>query len=98
MVFLRVPSLKVNLSVKPSVTKVCFCQKSESCYTIIYIVYKQYETEKYVMMEMQRSLKSGKRSSLSLDEYSSLKNKRYLNINVHQDENKFLNLGMLVDA
>ena len=39
-------------------------------------------------------MKSGKRFSLSLDEYSSLKHKRYLNINVHQDKDKSWNMGM----
>ena len=47
------------------------------------------------MMEMLQSLKSGKRFSLSLDEYSSPRHKRYLNINVHQDKDKYWNLGMV---
>ena len=46
-------------------------------------------------MKMQQSLKSGKRFSLSLDEYSSPKHKRYLNINVHQDKDKYWNFGMI---
>ena len=41
-------------------------------------------------MKMQQPLKSGKRHSLSLDEYSSPKHKIYLSINVHQDKDKFL--------
>ena len=36
---------------------------------VMQLVYKQYEIVKDVMMEMQQSLKSGKRISLSLDEY-----------------------------
>ena len=57
---------------------------SENPNHVMQLVYKQYEIAKYVvMMEMQQSLKSGKRFSLSLDEYSSLDNKGYLNINVH---------------
>ena len=56
---------------------------------------KQYEVTKDAMMEMQQSLRSGKRFSLSLDEYSSIKHKRYLNINVHQDIHKFFNFGMV---
>ena len=47
------------------------------------------------MVEMQQTLNSGKRFSLSLDEYSSLRLKRYLNINVHQDKYKFWNMGMV---
>ena len=41
------------------------------------------------MMEMQQSLKSGKRFSLSLDEYSSRKHKENLNINVHHGKDFF---------
>ena len=59
------------------------------------LVYKQYEIAKDVaMMEMQQSLMSEKWFSQSLDEYSSPKHKIYLNINVHQDRDKFWNLGM----
>ena len=44
---------------------------------IMHSVYKQYEIAKDVaMMEMQQSLKSGKKFSLSLDEYSSLRDKK----------------------
>ena len=63
---------------------------------VMQLVYKQYEIAKdVVMMEMQQSLKSGKRLSLSLDEYSSLKQKRYLIINVHHDKDKFWKLGIV---
>ena len=54
---------------------------------VMQIVYKQYKF--VVMMEIRQSLKSGKRFSLSLDEYSLLKHKKYLNTNVHQDRDKF---------
>ena len=59
------------------------------------LVYKQYEIAKDAMMEMQQSLKNGKRISLSLNEYSSHKHKRYLNINAHQDRDTLWNLGMV---
>lgn len=63
---------------------------------IMQMVYKQYETIKdEVIREIEQSINHGKRFSLTLDEYSSLKNKRYLNINVHEDKNKFWNLGMV---
>ena len=62
---------------------------------VMQLVHKQYEIAKDAMMEMQQSLKSGKRLSQSLDEYSSLKHNRYLNINVHQDKEKFWNFGMV---
>ena len=59
----------------------------------MHLVCKQYEIAKYiVMMEMQQSSKSGKRFSLSLDQYSSLNHIRFMNINVHQDKGKFWNL------
>ena len=63
------------------------------------LVYKQYEIAKYVVvMKMQQSLKSGRRFSLSLDEYSSLKHKRCLNINVHQDKDTLWNMGMVANS
>ena len=55
------------------------------------LVHKQYKT---AMMEMQQSSKSGKGSSLSLDEYLSPKHKRYQNINVYQHKDKFWKFGM----
>ena len=70
--------------------KVCF---KKNLIHIIQLEYRQYEIAKGIMMEMQQSLKSGKRFSLTLDEYSSLKHKRYLNINVDQD--KYWNLEMV---
>ena len=63
---------------------------------VMKLVYKQYEIVKDVaMMEMQQSLKSGKRFSLSLDEYLFPKHKRYVNINVHRYKGKFWNLGIV---
>ena len=60
------------------------------------LLYKQFEiANNVIMIETQQSLKNGKRFSLSLDEYSSLKHKTYLNINAHQDNDKFRNLGMV---
>ena len=46
------------------------------------------------MMIMQQSIKTGKRLSLSLDEYSSPNHERYLNINVLQEEDIFWIFGM----
>ena len=64
---------------------------------VMQLAYRQYEIAKDVaMMEMLQSLNSGNMFCLSLDEYSSLRHKRYLNINVHQDKDKFWNLGMVV--
>ena len=72
MVFLPVLSAMVNLSVKPSVIK---CLKNLN--HVMQLVYKQYEIAKdVVMMEIQQSLRSGKRFSLTLDEFSSSKHKK----------------------
>ena len=74
MVFLPVLPVKEKLSVKPS--GMLFPKNVNH---VMQLVYKQYEISKdAAMMEMQQSLKSGKRFSLSLDEYSSTKHKRYL--------------------
>ena len=93
MVLLPVLSVKVNLSVKPSDKGMLF-QKNPN--HVMQLVYKLYEIAIDVaMMEMQQSLKSGKRFSLQIDEYSSPRHKWYLNINVHQDKDKSLNMGMI---
>ena len=56
MVFLPVLSVKVNLSVKPSVIKVCLKKNLDH---VMQLVCKQYEIAKdAVMMEMQTSLKN----------------------------------------
>ncbi|GFX45187.1 uncharacterized protein TNCV_3432351 [Trichonephila clavipes] len=44
---------------------------------------------------MLGSLNAGLRCSLTLDEFTSLKNRRYLNINVHFNEGEIFNVGML---
>ena len=63
---------------------------------VMNMIYKQYDSVKEKLtMEINESLKSGKRFSISLDEFSSLKNQRYLNINIHQDKEKFWSLGMV---
>ena len=59
---------------------------------IMQLVHKPYDV---VMMEMQQSLTRGNWFNLSLDEYSSHRHKRYLNINVHQDKNVLWNLRMV---
>ena len=92
MVFLSVLYVKVNLSVKSSVINVCIKNPNH----VMQSVYKQHEIVKdVIMMEIQHSLNSGTRFSLSLDECSSLRHKRYLNINVHEDRDKFWNLEIL---
>jgi hypothetical protein len=60
------------------------------------LVHSQYDNIKdRVCSEITSCLNSGSRFSLSLDEYTSLNNRRYLNINVHRNDGKFWNLGMV---
>ena len=57
---------------------------------VMQLVYKQSEIKRDVdMIEMQQSLKSGKKLSLLIDEYSSPKHKRHRNINVYQDKETY---------
>ena len=44
--------------------------------------------------EISSDISDGKRFSVSLDEYTSLSNRRYMNVNLHSRE-KFWNLGMI---
>ncbi|GFT21020.1 BED-type domain-containing protein [Nephila pilipes] len=63
---------------------------------VMKLVYKQYNVIKArVTNEISSKLNAGLRCSLTLDEFTSLKNRRYLNINVHFNEGEIFNLGML---
>ncbi|GFS34108.1 BED-type domain-containing protein, partial [Nephila pilipes] len=63
---------------------------------VMKLVYKQYNVIKArVTNEILSKLNAGLRCSLTLDEFTSLKNRRYLNINVHFNEGEIFNLGML---
>ena len=46
-----------------------------------------------ITSQLQFLLANGKRMSVSLDEYTSIQNKRYMNVNIHSINN-FWNLGM----
>lgn len=48
-----------------------------------------------IYSEIHSRVSAGSRFSLSLDEYTSLNNRRYLNINVHKSGGSFWNLGMV---
>ena len=50
---------------------------------------------KYMKEEISSDISDGKRFSVSLDEYTSLSNRRYMNVNLHSRE-KFWNLEMIV--
>ena len=59
------------------------------------LIYKQYEIVKdSVTSELQKKKEAGVRFSLSLDEYTSLQNLRFMNINIHY-LGEFINLGMI---
>ncbi|GFV96529.1 BED-type domain-containing protein [Trichonephila clavipes] len=63
---------------------------------VMKLVYKQYNVIKArVTNEISSKLNAGLRCSLTLDELTSLKNRRYLNINVHFNEGEIFSLGML---
>ncbi|GFT13645.1 BED-type domain-containing protein [Trichonephila clavipes] len=63
---------------------------------VMKLVYKQYNVIKArVTNEISSKLNAGLRCTLTLDEFTSLKNRRYLDINVHFNEGEIFNLGML---
>lgn len=72
--------------------------KNES--DVMKIILQFYEEKKIETIEFLRQLKQSKenqsaRFSLSIDEWSSLKNRRYFNICVHYTDGKFYNLGLV---
>ena len=48
-----------------------------------------------VSLDMQRLKDMGQRFSVTLDEWTSTRNRRYMNVNVHADGDKFWSLGMV---
>lgn len=62
---------------------------------VMNMVHKQYDIAKErVMQVIAEKVKKGERFSISLDEYTSLRNRRYVNINLHA-LGVFWNLGMV---
>ena len=60
------------------------------------LVHTQYSKVKdHIDSEIRSRVSAGSRFSLSLDEYTSLNNRRYLNIIVHKGGGCFWNLGMV---
>jgi len=49
----------------------------------------------FVLSELRLRLKEGKRFSLTFDEWTSVRNRRYMIINVHDDGPQFWSLGLL---
>ncbi|GFV74980.1 BED-type domain-containing protein [Trichonephila clavipes] len=63
---------------------------------VMKLVYKRYNVIKArVTNEISSKLNAGLRCSLTLDDFTSLKNRRYLNINIHFNEGEIFDLGML---
>jgi len=48
-----------------------------------------------VCKEIEQLKTAGKRFSLTFDEWTSTRNRRYMNVNVHAAEGEFWNLGMV---
>ena len=63
---------------------------------VMNLIYSEHQLRKNDVIELlSKMLMKGSRFSLSLDEYTSIRNRRYLNINVHGNNGKFWNLGMI---
>ena len=63
---------------------------------MIGLVHTQYfKVKDHIDSEIRSRVSTGSRFSLSLDEYTSLNNQRYLNIIVHKGGGSFWNLGMV---
>ena len=63
---------------------------------VMKLIYEYYDLVKAeINISIKSKLEAGQRCSLTLDEYTSLKNRRYLNINIHFSEGAFYNLGMV---
>ncbi len=54
----------------------------------------QKKLKKQVLNEISQHILDSKTFSLTLDEWTSIKNRRYMNINVHTSDTKFWNLGL----
>ena len=60
---------------------------------VMNMIKEQYDLAKQsVILEIRTEICSGSRFSVSLEEYTSVRNRRYLNINLHLSS-KFWNLG-----
>ena len=60
------------------------------------LVHTQYfKVKDHIDSEIHSRVSAGSRFSLSLDEYTSLNNRRYLNIIAHKGGGSFWNLGMV---
>jgi len=49
----------------------------------------------FVMSELDMRRKEGKRFSLTFDEWTSVRNRRYMIVNVHEDGPRFWSLGLI---
>lgn len=62
--------------------------------TIMNLVHNYYEIAKQKVIAEIEGLKSGK-FSLTLDEWTSTRNRRYINVNIHSNNGVFFNLGLI---
>ena len=80
--------------IKNSLAKKGMLLPTNSCH-VMNMIHYQYNTVKTTTStDITARLLKGERFSISLDEYTSLRNQRYLNINLHAPD-KILNLGMV---
>lgn len=49
----------------------------------------------YNLQEIQQEIKEGRKFSVSFDEWTSIRGRRYMNVNVHGNSLKFWNLGLV---
>ena len=94
-----VDGISVNAVTKSEFIRESFSDKGfslpKSPTSVMNMIYKQYEiVTTNIKNEIKALLKDGEKFSVSLDEYSSLRNRRYLNINIHT-AGKHWNLGMI---
>ena len=62
---------------------------------VMKLVYDEYENcKKLMILGLERRVKAGSRFAISLDEYTSQSNKRYLTVNLHE-LGTYWNLGMV---
>lgn len=61
---------------------------------VMNLVHKFYDTAKEEMIKQIEKLKDNK-FSLTLDEWTSSRNRRYINVNLHSNNGVFFNLGLI---
>ena len=96
---MAIDGFSANQIAKSNFIKEAFYLKGEvhpqSPQTVMKYMRNQYNiVAKCMKDEISSDISDGKRFSVSLDEYTSLSNRRYMNVNLHSRD-KFWNLGMI---